>query len=125
MLVEAIFAAIPVPTYMVTVIVNDSTMGYVEGVGEYEEGTVVTLTAVANTGFVFSHWTIDGEVINDNPMTITVDGDIVIGAIFKTSVTTDVDNVENTLQVEKLIINDRVYIRINDQLYTLTGARVQ
>ena len=125
MLVEAIFAAIPVPTYMVTVIVNDSTMGIVEGTGEYEEGTVVTLTAVANTGFVFSHWTIDGEAITDNPMTITVDGDIVIGATFKTSVTTDVDNVENTLQVEKLIINDRVYIRINDQLYTLTGARVQ
>ena len=124
MLVEAIFAAIPVPTYMVTVIVNDSTMGYVEGVGEYEEGTVVTLTAVANTGFVFSHWTIDGEAITDNPMTITVDGDIVIGATFKTTVTTDTENVDSQLQIEKIIYNDQVYIRINGQLFTLTGARV-
>ena len=124
MLVEAIFAAIPVPTYMVTVIVNDSTMGIVEGVGEYEEGTVVTLTAVANTGFVFSHWTIDGEAITDNPMTITVDGDIVIGATFKTTVTTDTENVDSQLQIEKIIYNDQVFIRINDQLYTLTGARV-
>ena len=124
MLVEAIFAAIPVPTYMVTVIVNDSTMGYVEGVGEYEEGTVVILTAVANTGFVFSHWTIDGGAITDNPMTITVDGDIVIGATFKTTVTTDTENVDSQLQIEKIIYNDQVYIRINGQLFTLTGARV-
>ena len=122
--VEAVFAAIPVSQYTVTVEINDSTMGAVDGAGVYDEGTVVTLTAVANTGFVFSHWTIDGEAITDNPMTITVDGDIVIGATFKTTVTTDTENVDSQLQIEKIIYNDQVYIRINDQLYTLTGARV-
>jgi hypothetical protein len=54
-----------------------------------------------------------------------VDGDIVIGATFKTTVTTDTENVDSQLQIEKIIYNDQVYIRINGQLFTLTGARVQ
>ncbi|QUH22333.1 hypothetical protein HYG87_00400 [Methanobacterium alkalithermotolerans] len=47
----------------------------------YPAGTVVTLTAVANPGWNFSHWT--GDLTgNTNPQTITMDGDRSVTAVF-------------------------------------------
>ena len=47
----------------------------------YASGTVVTLTATGNTGYVFSAWS--GDVTGStNPTTITVDGDKTVTATF-------------------------------------------
>ncbi len=47
----------------------------------YPAGTVVTLTAVANQGWSFSHWT--GDLTGStNPQTITMDGDRSVTAVF-------------------------------------------
>ena len=55
--------------------------GTVEGVGIFTNGTSVTLTATPAAGQVFIAWT--GDVSgSENPLTLTVEGDINIGAIF-------------------------------------------
>ena len=124
--VEAVFAAIPLPQYTVSVIVNDSTMGSVEGAGVYEEGMTATLVAVPNNGYVFEGWTIDENLLTENPLYIVVESNIVITATFKSSVVTGTENVGNaTISVKKILRDGHVYISINDQLYTTTGARVE
>ena len=53
--------------------------------GEYEvpKGTVITITAMANEGFLFSHWLINGELhSHDETITITVEEDMELTAVF-------------------------------------------
>ena len=45
-----------IPTYTVTVVANDATMGSVTGGGQVMEGTTVQLSATANSGYHFDHW---------------------------------------------------------------------
>ena len=73
-------AAAPVE-YTITTDVNPAGAGTVTGGGTYPAGTEVTLTAMANTGYVFSHWS-DG--LTTNPRTITVNGDANYTAYFIT-----------------------------------------
>ena len=47
--------------------VNDSRMGSVSGMGTYDKGTTVTLTATPNPGYVFISW---GDDVTDNPRMI-------------------------------------------------------
>ncbi len=49
---------------------NDPSMGSVSGMGTYDKGTTVTLTATANEGYRFVRWTDD---VTDNPRTVTAD----------------------------------------------------
>ena len=54
---RATFEAIPVlPTYTLTVVSNDTTMGTVSGGGQYEAGTQVAISATANDGYRFVQW---------------------------------------------------------------------
>ncbi len=75
------------PTFSVTVSVNDATMGSVTSVPEtltdIEWGTEVTLTATATEGYRLTGWTVNGEAINAiNPFTFTVTDTMVIVANF-------------------------------------------
>ena len=54
--------------------------GTITGAGEYPIGTEVTLTAVANTGYQFVNWMLDGEVVSTSPsyqFTVTEAADFV------------------------------------------------
>ncbi len=53
--------------------------GYVDGAGEYEYGTTITLTATADEHYHFVRWN-DGNT--DNPRTITIDGNATYTAEF-------------------------------------------
>ena len=66
--------------YTITVSSNDSSYGFVSGGGTYEEGTSVTLTATANSGYKFKEWN-DGNT--DNPRVITVTQDESYTAYFE------------------------------------------
>lgn len=69
--------------YNVTATVNNETMGSVAGAGEYAEGTTVTLTATANEGYKFVNWTVGEETSTENPLTLTVAGNIAVTANFE------------------------------------------
>ena len=81
--------------YTVTLSVNNSSMGSVSGGGTYTQGTTVTISATANNGYHFDHWS-DGNT--QNPRSLTVTGDISLTAYFvSTQGIEDVD--ENTVVV--------------------------
>ncbi len=73
-------AEFPPVKYMVTLSVNDSTMGTVSGAGQYLEETQATIAATPNRGHEFIEWS---DTIKDNPRKITVHGDIKLVAFFK------------------------------------------
>ncbi|MDY6371957.1 MAG: C10 family peptidase [Bacteroidales bacterium] len=76
----------PIPNLCnVLAVASDSSMGYVEGGGEYVVGMTTTLTAVPNIGYDFLRWN-DG--ISQNPRTIIVTGDASYVAEFVVSATT-------------------------------------
>jgi len=52
--------------YTVTAVSNSSTGGSVIGAGGYATGASCTLTATANTGYIFSNWTENGTVASTN-----------------------------------------------------------
>ena len=61
--------------------VNDKSMGSVTGMGTYNKGTTVTLTAVANEGYRFVSW---GDENTDNPRTVTAtENGVIYSAIFE------------------------------------------
>ena len=71
-----------VPTYQLTLVgagvVEGGAFGYS---GSLARGTIATLTATPNTGYIFSGWTGDATG-TDNPFSLNMDADKVIGAIF-------------------------------------------
>ena len=123
--VEAVFAALPLPEYTVSVTV-DPVMGSVEGAGVYEEGATATLTATPNAGYQFVSWTVDGEEYTENPLYLSVDKDVTVVANFKSTVTTDAENATgDAVQAEKIMRDGVMYIRRAGDTYTTAGARVE
>lgn len=62
-------------SYTITATADPSNGGTVSGAGQYNHGASCTLTATANTGYTFSNWTENGNVVSTNASyTFTVDG---------------------------------------------------
>jgi hypothetical protein len=67
----------------VSVYANNNLYGSVTGGGNYVQNTQATLTATANSGYVFESWTSGGVVISiDNPFSFTVTQDTAMIANF-------------------------------------------
>ena len=66
--------------YTVTLSVNNSSMGSVSGGGTYTQGATATISATANSGYHFDHWS-DGNT--QNPRSLTVTNDISLTAYFE------------------------------------------
>lgn len=58
--------AIAPSAYTITVTANPSNAGSVTGGGTYNQGQSCTVTATANTGFTFTNWTENGDVVSTN-----------------------------------------------------------
>ncbi|MFQ5999300.1 MAG: PKD domain-containing protein [Candidatus Bathyarchaeia archaeon] len=51
----------------------------------YEEGTIVSVTAVPDSGYIFGHWKLDGVNVGSvSPISVTMDKDHTLHAVFKT-----------------------------------------
>ena len=71
------------PRYEVSVSVNPSEGGSVSGAGIYDNNTDCTLIATANVGYVFSNWSINGEIMSTEPSyTFTVTAPVNLTANF-------------------------------------------
>ena len=80
------------PSYTITASANPTAGGTVTGGGEYPQGQSCTLTATANTGYDFDHWTETNVVVVDNEgdpvpasYTFTVNGNRNLVANFSSS----------------------------------------
>ena len=60
------FQVIP-QNYNITVSANPTNGGTVSGGGTYQEGQSCTVNATANTGYVFTNWTENGNVVSTSP----------------------------------------------------------
>ena len=113
---KATFSSV-VNVYTITV---NAVNGQVLGGGEYQYGTTTDLTAIPNEGYVFDQWS-DG--VTDNPRTITVTGDVEYTALFKSA--EGLENIYTSEPVQKVIIDQKVYILRGEKVYTLTGQEVK
>ena len=77
---------IPPTQYTLTVLSNNDAYGTVSGGGTYNEGAVVTISAVANNGYHFVRWN-DGST--QNPRTVTVTANATYVATFEANVGID------------------------------------
>jgi uncharacterized repeat protein (TIGR02543 family) len=78
--------------------------------GSYVSGTVVTLTATANSGYIFTGWS--GNLTGStNPITITMDGNKTVAAAF----------VAGTCSTANLTATEDTYVSANDVLYNNGG----
>jgi len=86
--------------YSLTVTVDPPGGGTISpavGTYDYDDGTEVEVTATAADGYVFDHWSGDGDLEGTaNPVTITMDSDKTVTAHFDPvyDLTVDVDPVE-------------------------------
>ncbi len=69
--------------YTITVSANPSNGGTVTGGGSYQQGQQCTVQATANTGYTFTNWTENGNVVSNNASyTFTVTGNRTLVANF-------------------------------------------
>lgn len=67
--------AIAPSAYTIAVTANPSNAGSVTGGGTYNQGQSCTVTATANTGYTFTNWTENGNVVSSNASyTFNVEG---------------------------------------------------
>ncbi len=63
-------------SYTISVSANPSEGGSVSGAGNYNYGSTCAVTAIANTGYTFTNWTENGEVVStEASYSFTVTGD--------------------------------------------------
>ena len=62
----ASFTETSTETFTITVSANPSNGGTVTGGGSYEQGSNCTVTATANSGYTFTNWTENGNVVSTN-----------------------------------------------------------
>ena len=80
------FYELPIgPTYYTLTISASSggTTSPAPGTYSYQEGTIVSVTAIPNTNYAFDYWELDGAYAGtENPITITMDSDHTLKAYF-------------------------------------------
>ena len=73
-----------IPNYTIRVSANPMLGGTVTGGGTYQQGQSCTVTATANTGYTFTNWTEDGNVVSSNAnYTFTVNDNRALVANFE------------------------------------------
>lgn len=78
----------PTPTHSLTITITGQGITTPTGnnVYTYDEGTPVTVTAAALTGYAFSHWNQDGVQHLENPISVLMDADHLLEAVFTANV---------------------------------------
>jgi hypothetical protein len=79
--IKAVFVEAPVVTYTLNVVTEGEGSVTPSG-GSYEQGTVVELLATASSGWDFSHWTDGVQQSAANPLTLTMNSNKAIKAVF-------------------------------------------
>ncbi len=68
--------------HTVTIVNNTPNLGAVSGAGQYNDGESVTITATPAADCEFDYWVTEGDTIQANPYTFTVNSDVTFTAYF-------------------------------------------
>ena len=106
------------------IIAQAEPMGWVSNdTRPFSYGQTIQIAAQADEGYQFTQWN-DGDV--NNPRTVEVGEEITYTAQFTKKTPTAVDNVDTqTSTPRKMLIDDKLYILLDDKLYDATGKRVR
>lgn len=86
-------------------------------------GETIQIEAQANQGFQFDHWS-DG--IRENPRSIEVlDTSIYTAYFVSVSTPTAIDDAQVAPTVQKVLIDNKVYILRGENLYDILGKKVK
>lgn len=88
----------------------------------FQCGKTIKIAAQAETSYEFDHWN-DGN--KENPREVEVSSEAIYTAYFKKATLTAVEDVSVAPAAKKVLINDKLYIIIEDKLYDATGKRVR
>lgn len=118
----AYFVAEGVQTYTITVTSANPDMGSATGSGNYNIGSIATLTATANSGYRFVRW---NDNNTQNPRTITVTGDATYTAYFEATQGID-DIADEDINVNALDGRIVVETEQDDEMsiYDIVGRKV-
>lgn len=122
----------PIVNYEVTVSAENGTVNCTEqtltdGKVTVEEGTELTFTATAETGYEFDYWTVNGEKQEGATaeLKLTINAETTIVAVFKKDTSTSIDNTKLNIEVRKVVENGVIYILRGEKKYTTTGVVVK
>jgi uncharacterized repeat protein (TIGR02543 family) len=110
--------------YKLTVSSNDSGMGSVNKEPQkdrYDKNEEVVLTANRKDGYVFDHW--EGSGFNgntNNPLTLTINNDLTIVAVFKEDISDDLYKIKN--KIDDTVTNDEMYYEDAKEFYEIYEA---
>ena len=89
----------------------------------FDCGQTIKIRAVPDGGYEFTQWE-DGDTSNPRIIELTNDTPTSYKALF--SIATAVDEVQGTLpKARKVLIEDKLFIILDDHLYDATGKRVK
>ena len=95
------------------------------GVEQYKSGEEVSLTPIADEGYMFDQWLVNGSVVADEKLVIMMDQDYEVKPTFKPE-NVAVDNVSvDAKATQKLLRNGRLVIVRDGKTYTTMGAEIQ
>jgi len=73
----------PGPMYSLTIsTTSGGTTNPIPGIHNYESGTIVSVTALPNTNYLFDHWELDGVWNYSNPISVKMNSDHTLHAVF-------------------------------------------
>ena len=73
----------PGPMYSLTITATSGgTTDPIPGIHNYESGTVVSVTAIPDTNYLLDHWELDGVWNYSNPISVTMNSDHTLHAVF-------------------------------------------
>jgi hypothetical protein len=86
-------------------------------------GTEIVITATPKSGYSFLQWS-DGDTTN--PRSIIVDSDLRLSAVFVADkpTNTPLTTIEEKETIQKVLINDHIYIILGNKTYSITGVLV-
>lgn len=120
----AIFEEIPPTFYTLTVQANNDNWGDVSGSGQYEAGTVVTLTATPHEGYFLRHWSFTD--LADESILYTMPPVSVTLTAYFMPLDESIEGVEQPAHAASKILRDgHVLIIRNGKYYSVTGQEVK
>ena len=94
------------------------------GVEQYKSGEEVSLTPIADEGYVFDQWLVNGSVVADEKLVIMMDQDYEVKPTFKPE-NVAVDNVSvDATATQKLLRNGRLVIVRDGKTYNAVGQEM-